>query len=284
MTIRPNFYDRFRCRAGGCGHTCCRGWEIDVDPDAAARYQSCPGALGDALRANLDLTAEGASFRLTAAGDCPFLRPDGLCRLICERGEDFLCEICREHPRFYADAGEDLLCGLGLSCEAAAALLLQTPDLYFIAAETGARFSLRTLCGRLSLRADAAAFRFVPVPDAGAVLDALSPCEAIDERWPRELDALRAALPSLRTAAAALFTREAAAAQRIFDFIAYRQLPLAEDLGLPAVLAYARLNTTFILCYAARFGSLAEAVRRWSEEIEYSDVNPALMIRRNTPG
>ena len=29
--LQPDFYDRFRCRAAACRHSCCKGWEIDID-------------------------------------------------------------------------------------------------------------------------------------------------------------------------------------------------------------------------------------------------------------
>lgn len=56
-------------------------------------------------------------------GILPLPHRKGLCRLVLERGDDFLCQICRDHPRFYkfpydADRGEEvMLCGTGLACE-----------------------------------------------------------------------------------------------------------------------------------------------------------------------
>lgn len=29
----PDYYPAFRCIASKCGHTCCAGWEIDVDAE-----------------------------------------------------------------------------------------------------------------------------------------------------------------------------------------------------------------------------------------------------------
>ena len=113
--IVPSFYPAFRCRAAACRHSCCRGWEIGIDADTAQRYLSFPGPLGHELRETILQDEDGASFRLTAADACPFLRADGLCRLILTQGEGFLCEICREHPRFYGQVVETELAGLGLS-------------------------------------------------------------------------------------------------------------------------------------------------------------------------
>ena len=35
----PRFYPDFRCRADRCRHSCCRGWEIDVDEKSAELYR-----------------------------------------------------------------------------------------------------------------------------------------------------------------------------------------------------------------------------------------------------
>ena len=29
----PNYYDKFKCIADRCKHSCCIGWEIDIDDD-----------------------------------------------------------------------------------------------------------------------------------------------------------------------------------------------------------------------------------------------------------
>lgn len=54
---------------------------------------------------------------------CHFLNEKGLCRLVLEKGPKFLCQICRDHPRFYVYSCneyltmEDTLAGTGLACE-----------------------------------------------------------------------------------------------------------------------------------------------------------------------
>ena len=99
--ILPDFYDRFQCKADACQHTCCRGWDIDIDDVTADIYQHLDGPLGEAIRQHIAEGPEGWHFCLTADGNCPFLRPDGLCRLIREGGDDILCDICALHPRFF---------------------------------------------------------------------------------------------------------------------------------------------------------------------------------------
>ena len=123
MIFRPDFYDRFRCLASACGHSCCRGWEIDVDDRSADFYRALDSDLGRALRDALFEDGDGWHFRLDGRERCPFLREDGLCRLICELGEEALCDICALHPRFFEELGEHELWGLGLSCEAVSELL-----------------------------------------------------------------------------------------------------------------------------------------------------------------
>lgn len=120
----PAFYPDFRCIAGRCRHTCCAIWEVDIDPDALALYQTLPGEIGDRLRRSIDVTEEGACFRLTAEERCPLLNENGLCDLITACGEEALCQICADHPRFRSFFADRTEIGLGLCCEAAAQLIL----------------------------------------------------------------------------------------------------------------------------------------------------------------
>ena len=70
----PAYYDRFRCLAGACPDSCCREWDVDVDPDSAKRYRALPGELGNALRAALTDTEDGTVLTQTS-GRCPMWRP-----------------------------------------------------------------------------------------------------------------------------------------------------------------------------------------------------------------
>ncbi|MGN1020623.1 MAG: flagellin lysine-N-methylase, partial [Aristaeellaceae bacterium] len=97
--IAPAYYPRFRCLAGACRHTCCRGWEIDVDDEALARYGQVDGPLGDKLRRAIDREGDTPHFRLDGQENCPFLTGEGLCELILRLGEDSLCQVCADHPR-----------------------------------------------------------------------------------------------------------------------------------------------------------------------------------------
>ncbi len=137
--IKPNFYDRFRCTAAACSDTCCAGWEIDIDPDTKAYYEELEGAFGERLREQIEELPDGmACFRLTDEERCPFLTDDNLCEVIQTLGEDGLCEICREHPRFYEQLGDRMEMGVGLCCEEACRLLFeQTEPITFITTTVG---------------------------------------------------------------------------------------------------------------------------------------------------
>ncbi len=117
----PEYTKKFKCIADKCHDSCCIGWEIGVDENSLKKYASLGGALGEDIRTSL--TQDGC-FRLCEDGRCPHLLQNGLCRLICEAGDALLCEICREHPRYYNTVGALCEWGLSLACESAAELIL----------------------------------------------------------------------------------------------------------------------------------------------------------------
>ena len=275
--IYPDFYDCFACKAGDCRHSCCRGWEIDVDGESAAYYRALPGTLGDDLRAALVETEDGCHFRLTDDERCPFLRPDGLCRLIRELGEEALCDICALHPRFYAEVGDAELCGLGLSCEKVCELLLSTSAPLRFVAEDGESMDFAALLRCLGLKAGVTPLRFVPAPSEARyaeILRRLAATEPIDEAWPEHLRQLHAALPDLvENAAEYAAVCDRARYDRIYQYILFRQLERAGEDGLSALAAFAGLSTEFVFMQDALLGAEPEHLRRWSEQIEYSTEN-----------
>ena len=126
--IAPDYYKDFRCIAGDCRHSCCIGWEIDVDPDKLAYYDTVTGPLSDRLHKGIDRTAQPPHFILGEHERCPFLNQEGLCDLIIGLGEDSLCQICRDHPRYRSFFVGRTEIGVGLCCEAAAALILKKTE------------------------------------------------------------------------------------------------------------------------------------------------------------
>ena len=114
----PDYYKDFQCKADRCEHTCCVGWEIDIDSDSLSRFRSMPE-----ISPYIE-EGETPHFRLDAGDRCPFLRQDGLCEMIVRHGEDILCQICADHPRFRNYWSDRVEIGLGLVCEEAARIIL----------------------------------------------------------------------------------------------------------------------------------------------------------------
>lgn len=132
----PSYYPLFHCIADSCQHSCCVGWEIDIDAESASRYQAMPGNFGEELRQKI-CWENPPHFRLQSDSRCPFLDSRGLCRLILEKGEEILCEICAQHPRFHNQYGNLRESGLGLCCEEAGRLLFaQKEPVRFLQTET----------------------------------------------------------------------------------------------------------------------------------------------------
>lgn len=129
ITIKPDFYEEFKCIADKCTDSCCIGWEIVVDRETSEKYKNIKGDFGEKIRANLVKDEDNEiCFKLDENERCPFLNKDKLCDIIINCGENALCGICREHPRFYNEFSESLECGLGLCCEEVCRLLLETDE------------------------------------------------------------------------------------------------------------------------------------------------------------
>ena len=123
----PKYYRDFACIADKCRHSCCVGWEIDIDADTLAKYSALDCDYAENIRESIE-SGEAPHFRLCADGRCAHLDEKGLCRIISRVGEDALCAICREHPRFYhtSTAGREV--GLGLCCEEACRIILSSDE------------------------------------------------------------------------------------------------------------------------------------------------------------
>lgn len=123
----PDYYTQFCCIADRCLHSCCIGWEIDIDEDTLEYYATIDGEMGERLKKDIVCKDGTACFKLGKNERCCFLNENGLCDIITALGEQALCQICDDHPRyrnFYSDRTE---IGLGMCCEAAAKLILAQP-------------------------------------------------------------------------------------------------------------------------------------------------------------
>ena len=132
--VKPDYFDAFRCIAQACPDSCCKEWDVLVDPEKAALYRALPGALGDRLR-QVIRNEDDQVFMAIEDGRCPMWRNDGLCRIQAELGEAALCKTCREFPRLTHDYGSFTEYGLELSCPEAARLILECPDPEYLTEE-----------------------------------------------------------------------------------------------------------------------------------------------------
>lgn len=128
LNIVPNYYAQFKCIAGACRHNCCIGWEIDIDEDTAAFYQDYSGPMAKRLQSDIDFSADPPHFIIRKHERCPFLNRENLCDIIIEMGEEHICQICTDHPRFHNDLPGRIESGLGLCCEEAARLILSQKE------------------------------------------------------------------------------------------------------------------------------------------------------------
>ena len=127
-TYWPDYYQDFKCKADNCLHTCCAGWTICIDEDSLSRFSINPDIMSK---------VDDGCFVLRDDGRCPFLRDDNLCQMIIDHGEDYICDICREHPRFYNFFEDHIEAGIGLVCEEACRLALDRSSAFELISEDG---------------------------------------------------------------------------------------------------------------------------------------------------
>lgn len=290
LYVKPDFYGKFQCVADKCVHSCCLGWEIDIDEETAALYEGLQGELGEELRQKMCREPE-PHFCLTVEERCPFLNEKGLCRLILGFGEDVLCDICREHPRFYNDFPQRQEAGLGLCCEEATRLLLAgdgSLELVYDRDETGEeeepelialRGRLFEILGNFSLPMEERMTRCclmtdteMPDVDAGNWRDFFLGLERMDESWTAALLTVGPEIPPLPGDAKHT---------RLLQYMLYRHFASAEDeaqAGL--ILQFCVLSLRLLWAMEQSGAELQELVRLWSAEIEYSDENIVKIVER----
>ena len=300
--IGPADYRAFACAQGACRHSCCQGWEIDIDEMSLRRYRAMKGPLGQRLQAGIEMEGNTAHFRLTEDERCPFLNADGLCDIILAKGEGALCQICADHPRyrhFYTGVTE---VGLGLCCEAAArqTLTRQEPlsivtleddgEAAGLTPEENALLTLRAellvlaqdRTKPLALRADRLLARCgLPLP-RGAMTDwaaFLLTLERLEETWTARLLALRDQPPGR-----GLGPRWDIPLEQLLSALLCRHLPGALEDGdiagrvLLTVQGYRLIAAMFAQAGADGIDTLVDIARQFSAEIEYSEENLGALL------
>lgn len=274
--VFPNYYEKFKCIADRCKHSCCIGWEIDIDEDTMDLYNSLKGDFAERIRSNIE--GDTPHFVLKESERCPFLNQNGLCDIICELGDGALCDICYLHPRFsnfYDDFTET---GLGLCCEEAVRIILSEQEKFFISAPRSTDksdfFSKRqevfdilqnreaTVLERLKNLAEKYDLNFKF--SNKELYDFYMSLERLDKSWEKELEKLK------NTENESVFEREDL---QIFF----------EQLACYFVFRHFESGVTFALISCWVVGQMCldcesiedmmDVVRMYSSEIEYSEEN-----------
>lgn len=301
--IVPNYYKKFKCIADKCQHSCCIGWEIDIDEDTYNKYKSVQEEFGKRLNENIDVINDVSCFKLGADERCPFLNENNLCDIILNLGEDALCQICTDHPRFrnfYEGATE---IGLGLCCEAAAEIIIsQNEKVIFesiddegiensLTEEENEFFEFRSrLFEILQNRNEPIGHRineFLRLCNTenfeinkNEIANLLLGLERLDGKWTNILNDLKAFAEFNNASLPSYFNT---VAEQLLVYFTYRHLSgVLEDgrLSQRAGFIVFSYKTIELLCkyHLSKFGDIslndiAEYARLYSSEIEYSEEN-----------
>ena len=121
-----SYYPKFTCIAGDCKHTCCAGWEIQIDQNSLDRYIKEQSDFGKVLKEGINY--KKSQFKRDKNKRCALLNDKGLCELITNLGEASLCQVCKDHPRFRSFFSDRTEVGLGFCCEQATRIILSYKD------------------------------------------------------------------------------------------------------------------------------------------------------------
>ncbi len=280
----PEYYLKFKCIADRCRHSCCVGWEIGVDADTLARWRELPTG-GDEM---LSCTDE-STITLCQNGRCPFLDDTGLCRIISAHGDSMIPAICREHPRFYMQAGDRVEMGIGAVCEEACRLILTEPALPLVCIgerewdEIAAEYDAVSQRDRILTVLSREDLTYTEILDR-LLRDYSIPAFAVE---PRTYAECIAELELLCEEDRAILMSDGRAEwagdylRRFLSYLVYRHVTEADSAdNLRARLAFCVLLTRMLegASRASDFDGLLLVARTVSEEIEYSEDNTAALI------
>lgn len=299
----PNYYQGFACINQRCRHNCCIGWEIDIDEETYARYQRENGEFASRLQAGI-FHGEAPCFRLGEGERCMFLNENNLCDIILHLGEDALCWICSDHPRyrnFFSDREE---LGLGLCCEAAAERILtqkektawvclsgddeepEAEEMVFFALRERVVAMMQNREIPVTARIAQAKREFeLSLPEWGYAgwAEVLKNLERLDDAWEKMIEEL-----SLKKEIPISFCEEKEIAyEQLLVYFIFRHL--AEGLydgRTRERLAFSLVSTELLMALSAE-KSLAELIdiaRAYSAEIEYSEANLETMLELTQTG
>ncbi len=292
----PNYYKNFKCIADKCKKNCCVGWEIYIDENTLEKYKPFKNILKTVKK-----DEDGYCFKLRRNGNCPHLNESGLCNIIIDHGEEFLSDICKNHPRFYNQVSSGAIeAGLGIACEEACRLVLKsgefclekiseeadieeesfTPNfLSDFNALTKRQCVFGLIAQDLTLSEKLYAlkneFKIPSLYSEKEWLDRFLSLEILDSEWEKLLTAAKKAPPKSKDDVLN-FDKYF---ERLLEYFCYRHLSVAKDLenfraklGF-SILAVEIIKYLFESSAEQSLDSLIEIARAFSSEIEYSEDN-----------
>ena len=268
--------ENFTCIADKCKHSCCIGWEIDIDSDTMDKYRAVEGPFREKLLKNIATDSDGTShFILDENERCPFLNKTGLCDIILNLGEEYLSEICTEHPRFYIQSDSSVITGYGLCCEKAAQLTLfgDLSDSYIPNVDT----DIEEMCKEYSNYPD-----FPATANWLDLCDFLLKLESLSDTWNSWINYLKVELssPSGKIKDSSLSPTIEKAFYNLMKYLLFRH---QNELFASIMWQFIRKLYSFLLMDDGDNELVAKLLlinvcREYSCEIEYSDQNPAALL------
>lgn len=288
----PNYYEKFHCIADKCNHSCCIGWEIDIDDATLAQYKKIKTNFGKKLNDSIVFNDDCAYFKLTSNERCPFLNKDNLCEIILNLGENALCQICSDHPRFRNYYGDRVEIGLGLTCEEVARIIIneaecfelveidemdETPTIYedeiqffelrneifkIINNENNFDYIIEKLLNKFSIK--------FPYKTIFEWVEIYSNLEMLDNNWGNFLNDLK----SNENSSFLPNHSNNNALKNLLIYFIYRHLGESiYDGNFNGRLLFAIISCYMILALCKIGYSIEDVARMYSSEIEYSDEN-----------
>ena len=115
--FEPEYVSKFQCDGTACEATCCKDWQIEIDPKAYNRYSKLNPKIADFLQGKYYIN-------LNENRACPFLTKECLCGVQLSEGEKFLSGTCCTYPRRTYVVEDFCERTLSLACPLAARLAL----------------------------------------------------------------------------------------------------------------------------------------------------------------
>lgn len=260
--IVPDYYKEFKCIADKCQHTCCKGWEVEIDDVSLERYSDIAY-----INEKIERTDDN-HFKLIEDEKCPFLLESGLCDMIVIYGEEMICQTCADHPRYRNFWTDRIEMGLGLVCEEAARIILsrETPMRLVVLSNE------KDLC-ESSYADNVAADNVTADDDAtddGAEYDVQVDASGLpeDEAWLMELrDNMLCEVDSIETEHSM---------RRLREYLIYRHIPdaLYDDRLEERIAFIDKFMELVKISFDesdGSFDSLVDIVRQYSYDIEYDE-------------